>query len=136
MAVGLSVANLANKWLELLRGVAWTTGVPGNTLYIALHACPPGTDPGSAGTANQAAVTLRQPLVLAAASSGSVVLTGSQPTWAWNVAGQTLTHVSVWTATTGGTFLWSVALSASRQVANGDTFTLTACGMTLSPLAN
>jgi hypothetical protein len=132
MAVGLSVANLANKWLELLRGVAWTSGVPGNTLYIALHT----GDPGSAGTANQASVTSRQSLVLAAASNGSVALTGSQPTWAWNVAGQTLTHVSVWTATTGGTFLWSVQLSASRQVANGDTFALTACGMTLSPLAN
>jgi hypothetical protein len=131
MAVGLSVANLANKWLDLLRGVDWT-GRPGGTLYVALHT----GEPGSAGTANQASITLRQPLVLAQASNGSVALTGSQPTWTWNVSGQTLRNVSVWTAATGGTFLWSVGLSTSRQVAIGDTFTLTACGMTLSPLAN
>ena len=130
MAVGLSVATLANKWLDLLRGVEWT-GRPGGTLYVALHT----GDPGSAGTANQAAITLRQPLVLAQASIGSVALTGTQPTWTWNVTGQTLRHISVWTAATGGTFLWSVAISPERQVANNDTFTLTTCGMTLSPLA-
>lgn len=131
MAVGLSRVNLANKWLDLLRGVAWTSGNPGNTLYVALHTA----DPGANGTANAISIA-RQPLVLGAASNGSVALTGEQPSWSWTTTNQTLRFISVWTAASGGTFLWSVALSPERAVTNGDTFTLTACGMTLSPLAN
>lgn len=129
MAAGLSSANLANKWLNMLRGVAFPSP-PGATLYIALHK----GDPGAAGTANASVNTTRVALVLGAPANGTVALTGSQPTWTMS-ATETLSHISVWDASTAGNFLWSAALTATRTVNNLDTFTLTACGLSLSPIA-
>lgn len=128
MAVGLSAANLANNWLNMLRGVAFPS--PPTNLYIALHK----GDPGVSGTANPSLNTTRVQLVLGAAANGTVSLTGSQPTWTMS-ASETISHISVWNAATSGTFLWSAALTASRAVVNADTFTLTACGLSLSPIA-
>jgi hypothetical protein len=41
----------------------------------------------------------------------------------------------VWDASTAGTFLYSVALTASKVVQTGDTLTLTALSISLAPLA-
>jgi hypothetical protein len=133
MAVGLSAVNLANKWLDLLRGVAFT---PPTGLYVALHK----GDPGAAGTANPSTGNAtRVALVLGSASNSvagtsTVVLAGTQPSWLM-AANETISHISVWNAATAGTFLWSAQLTASRAINTGDTFTLTACGLTLSPVA-
>lgn len=127
MAVGLSTTNLANNWLNMLRGV--TFGAPGG-LYVRLHT----GDPGSAGTANGAAVTSRSLLTLLAASGGAVALTGTQPTWSMT-SSETISYISVWDAATSGNFLWSAQLSVAKTVANGDTLTLTTCGLSLTPLA-
>ena len=47
----------------------------------------------------------------------------------------TITHVSVWSASTAGTFYYSAALSASKTVANLDTLNLTALTFALTPIA-
>lgn len=129
MAVGLAATTLANKWLDLLRGTAFTA-LSGT--YVKLHI----GDPGAAGTANASAVTTRAQATFAAAASGAVALTGTNPLWAMTGT-ETITHISVWDALgpAGGNFLWSAALSASKTVANGDTLTLTTCGLSLTPLA-
>lgn len=132
MAAGLSAANLANGWLNMLRGVSFPNP-PGATLYVALHK----GDPGVNGTSNSSVQTTRKALVLGAAANGTVALTGSQPSWTMS-ASEVLTHISVWSALTGGQFLWSAALTAyppGVTVNNLDTFTLTACGLSLSPIA-
>lgn len=46
---------------------------------------------------------------------------------------ETLTHVSVWTASSAGTFLFSVALTASKAWASADSFTLSTLGVALTP---
>lgn len=127
MAVGLSTTNLANNWLNMLRGTAFTAPTG---LYVRLHV----GDPGSAGTANGAAVSTRSQLTLAAASSGAVALTGTQPTWSMTTS-ETISYISIWDASTSGNFLWSAQLSVAKTVANGDTLTLTTCGLSLTPLA-
>lgn len=127
MAVGLATTTLANSWLNMLRAVAFTA--PAGT-YVKLHI----GDPGAAATANASAVTTRSLLTLAAASAGAVALTGTQPSWSMTT-GETISHISVWDAATAGNFLWSAQLSVSKTVTNGDTLTLTTCGLSLSPLA-
>lgn len=127
MAVGLATTTLANKWLDMLRAVAFTA--PAGT-FVKLHI----GDPGAAATANASAVTTRSTLTLAAASAGAVALTGTQPSWSMTTA-ETISHISVWDASTSGNLLWTAALSVSKTVANGDTLTLTTCGLSLTPLA-
>jgi hypothetical protein len=126
MTVGLATTTLANKWLDMLRAVAFTA--PAAT-YIKLHT----GDPGSAGTANASAVTTRQSATFSAASSGALALSNS-PSFSMTTT-ETITHISVWDASTAGNFLWSAALTTSKSVVNTDTLTFTTLGVSLSPLA-
>ena len=127
MAVGLGTTTLANNWLNMLRGVAYTAPT---ATYVKLHT----GDPGATAAANASAVTTRSQLTLAAASGGAVALTGTQPSWSMTTS-ETISYISVWDATTAGNFLWSAQLAVAKTVANGDTLTLTTCGLSLSPLA-
>lgn len=129
MATGLSTTNLANAWLNALRGTSFnvSTGT-----YVRLHT----GDPGSAGTSNNAVgSTTRVQASFAAASGGAIALTGTFPQWTNGGTSETITHVSVWTAATSGNFLFSASLSATRAWVSGDTFVLTALGVSLTPLA-
>lgn len=128
MTVGLSTANLANKILDHLRGgTAWSQPA---SLWVRVHI----GDPGAAGTANSSAVTTRSQATFAAAASGAIALTGTNPSWSMTGT-ETISHISVWDASTAGNFLWSAALSVSKSVQSGDTLTLTSCGLSLGALA-
>lgn len=127
MTVGFSATNVANKWLDWLAGVAETAPAAN---YIQLHT----GDPGSAGTANVSAVTTRVVATSAASTGGSRALNGTLPSWSMT-ATETITHISVWTAATAGTFLHSVALTTSKSVVSSDTLTLATLGVSVAPLA-
>lgn len=127
MSVGLSATNLANKILDHLRGgTAWTQPAG---LFIKLHQGDPGTD----GTLLPSAVTTRAEVTFGAASAGEIALTGTNPSWSMS-ASETISHISVWSASTGGSFLWSAALTVNKSVGAGDTLTLNSCGLKLSPV--
>lgn len=129
MTVGLHAANLANKWLDMLGATAFTA--PSN-VYVKLHT----GDPGSAGTANASANTTRVVLAWAAASAGSKAIQATLPSWAaWASGTETISHISIWDNISAGNFLYSVALTASKQVANGDTLNLTAHTFSFTPIA-
>lgn len=129
MTAGLHTVNLANKWLDMLGGTAFSAPA---TTAVKLHV----GDPGSAGTSNASAETTRKALTWSAASSGSKAITSTLPSWtSWSAGSETLTHVSVWDSTTAGNFLFSVALTTSKAITNGDTLNLTALSMTMTPLA-
>lgn len=129
MTVGMSTTNLANKWLDMLGGTAFTA--PGTTA-VKLHT----GDPGSAGTSNTSAETTRKALTWSAASSGSTAITSTLPSWAsWSAGSETISHISVWDSTTAGNFLFSAALTTSKSVTNGDTLNLTSLTFALTPLA-
>ncbi|ASU00810.1 hypothetical protein NTR1_49 [Nocardia phage NTR1] len=127
MAVGVSVANLANPVLNWLRGVA-PAAVPG--LYAKLHV----GDPGAAGTASPSAVTARQQVTMNAASGGSMSLNSVAGSWTMT-ATENVTHLSIHDDPTAGNFRWSVLLTNARSVVSGDTLTLTTLTLGNTPLA-
>jgi hypothetical protein len=127
MTTGLATTTLANKWLDMLRAVAFTAPA---AEWVKVHI----GDPGSAGTANASAVTTRSQATHAAAASGAIALTSTLPSFAMTTT-ETISHISVWDASSAGNFLYSGALSVSKAVVNGDTLTITTLGVSLTPLA-
>jgi hypothetical protein len=125
MAVGNAVAH-ANSELNVWRGTAhsgWTSAT------VRLHT----GDPGAAGTANASGETAAQTVTFNAASGGSMALASSVSWTAWDVGTETITHISIWDNNT--TFKRSAALTASRTVNDGDTFTLSTLTVSKTPLA-
>lgn len=124
MTVGLSTTH-AHAYLNVLRGTTYTAVTP----YMKLHT----GDPGAAGTSNASAETTRKSVTFGAPSAGSSV--ASAVSWAsWSAGSETISHYSLWDASTAGNFLGSAALSASKAVTNGDTLNVTATA-TMGPLA-
>lgn len=117
MAVGLASAIAAVLLDALLNADAYTG--PAN-IWIKHHI----GDPGSAGTSNAATETTRKEVTFSAASGGNIT-SDNAPSWP-NVAGtEDYTHASFWSASSGGTFLFSGTVTANAVVA-GDTFTYAA----------
>ena len=126
MTVGLAATTLANNWLNMLRATAFTA--PAAT-YIKLHTA----DPGAAGATAASAVTTRASATFSAASAGAIALSNS-PSFTMTTT-ETITHISVWDASSAGNFLWSAALTTSKSVVNTDTLTFTTLGVSLTPIA-
>lgn len=119
MTVGIA-ASVANGWIDGL-----------SPLFAKLHTA----DPGAAGTTAPSAETTRKAMTFGAASGGSATQTGSVSWAGWTAGAETITHVSYWTASTGGTFKGSFALAASKAVANTDTLNLSGCTVSATPVA-
>jgi hypothetical protein len=132
MAVGFSTVNTVNAWLDCLRGTGATTFTGVTTLYVQLHK----GDPGPAGTNNVSSTTTRQAVNFAAASGGSQSITGT-PQWTnWaGTNGEVVSHIAVFGASSGGTFYYSGTLSTPKTVNTGDTLTLSALTVSITPLA-
>lgn len=129
MAVGLSAANLANKWLDMLAGTAFTAPT---VCAIKLHTA----DPGSAGTTAAAAGdTTRKSVTWSAASAGSKAMSSMSGSWTNGGTSETLTHLSAWDSTSAGNFLFSAALTSSKAWASTDTFSLSTLTFALTPIA-
>jgi hypothetical protein len=107
--------TVANSWLDALaRGTAYDN----DEVWVKLHL----GDPGAAGTSNPAAETTRQQVTFGAAASSRAISNTAAVEWT-NVSNtETYTHVSLWSASTAGTFLGRDDLSSSAAVTAGDTF--------------
>lgn len=104
MTAGVSVAS-ANTMLN-------TLGNP----YIQMHF----GDPGDDGTSNVGATSLRMLSGLgAAANAARTVPDPVEWSVVWTGSSQTVTHLSAWSAATGGTFLFSVALTSQVDFVPG-----------------
>lgn len=131
MAYGLSTTGMANLWLNTLGGSAAT---PGTTLF----AYPTSADPGANGTANVAANltpsnSARPSLSWSAASGGSKSISANVE---WTATGASTCHgLTVWDASSGGNFRFSVAFTTSRTLASGEILRLTNLTVSLTPLA-
>lgn len=129
MTVGLAATTLANKWLDMLGGTAFTA--PALTA-IKLHTA----DPGAAGaTAAAAGDTTRKTVTWAAASAGSKAMSSMSGGWTNGGTTETLSHISGWDSTTAGNFLFSAALSSSQAWANTNTYSLTGLTISFTPIA-
>ena len=99
MTVGVSTPT-ANMMLDMIGDV-----------YIQMHT----GDPGASGTSNVADMSDRTAADLQDAASGvrSLAAPVEWPGGAmWAGPAQTVTHVSAWTAATGGAFRFSAALAS------------------------
>jgi hypothetical protein len=123
MTVGLA-SGVVNGWLDGTFATA--------TCWTKLHTA----DPGSAGaTAAAAGDTTRKQNTMASASGGSKAQTGSAGPWTNVTTTETISHISLWSASSAGTFQGSAALSASQAWVNTNTFTLTALTIAITPIA-
>jgi hypothetical protein len=103
-----------------------------NTYFFQLHT----GDPGAAGTANVSSVTTRIAATWAAASGGSKALSAASVWAAWaGTNGEIVTHISVWTLVTAGTFKESLALSLAKTLNTGDIPSLSTYTRSFTPVA-
>jgi hypothetical protein len=119
MAAGLSTA-VANAALATIVGTDMND--------VQLHTA----DPGTAGTTAVSSVTTRQAVTWGSASGG-VISASNSPAWtSWaGTNGETDTYISLWSASTSGTFGGSMQLSASVTMDTGDSLTLTSISITI-----
>jgi hypothetical protein len=127
--------SLVSGWFNTLRttgnGGAAYSAVAGT--FVQMHT----GDPGAAGTANvSVGSTARNSCVLSSSTGGSSLSLATPPS-AYTNGGtsETLTHLSVWTASSAGTFLFSVVLTVPKPWASADQFTLSTLTAALTPQA-
>lgn len=87
-------------------------------VWVKLHT----GDPGAAGTSNAAANTTRQQATFGNAASSGAISNTVAVEWTSVSTTETYSHISLWTASSGGTFLGSDDLSSTAAVTAGDTF--------------
>lgn len=131
MARGLSAVNMANAWLNSMRGAGnGTTFTAPATLFMQAHTA----DPGASGTtAVSTGIATRTAMGFAAASAGSMSLTAAVNFTA--TGADTISDVTIFSASTAGTFYASAALTANKTVANGDTLSVSTFTWSLAPIA-
>lgn len=125
------VAATVNGWLDAIRtgGASYTALT---TAYVKLHT----GDPGASGANNAAAgSTTRVAVSHTSPASGSMSMTGTAPSWTNGGTSETITHISVWDASTAGNCKYTAQLTASKAWASGDTLTLTSLGVSITPIA-
>jgi hypothetical protein len=116
MAVGFA-ASVVNGWLDGTFATA--------TCWVKLHTA----DPGAAGaTAAAVGDATRKQATMASASAGSKAMTNGGTS-------ETVSHISLWTASSAGTFNASAALTTPQAWANTNTFTLTSLSISITPIA-
>lgn len=96
-----------------------------STLYVSLHTADPGATGASevsGGSYARQAVTFAAPSGGTASNSGVLNFTG--------MPAVTVTHISLWDASTAGTFHQSGALTSSVVVASGNTLQFAAGAIT------
>lgn len=115
----MSMSNyLEDELLDHVFGVGAFTQPSG--VYVKLHL----GDPGEDGTGNPAAETTRIQGTFGSAASGGTISNTAQIQWTSLAATETLTHISLWDASTAGNCLWAGALASSVNVNSGGTFTI------------
>lgn len=129
--MGSYAAGELNKMLDAFTGRATYTA--NAAVYVKLHI----GDPGSAGTSNAAAETTRVQATFGSAASAGAISNTAALNWTNLAATETLTWVSFWTASSGGTFLGKDDLPTSQNVNLGGAFTINIgdIDLTLSPVA-
>lgn len=106
---------VANEWLDAL---ARNDSYANAAVWVQLHL----GDPGSAGTSNPAAETDRVQATFGTGAASRAISNTAVIEWLAVSNTETYTWVSLWSASTSGTFLGRDDLSSSAAVTAGDTF--------------
>jgi hypothetical protein len=115
--MGTIAVGERNKMLDALcRNVSYANAA----VWVKLHL----GAPGAAGTSNPAAETTRQQATFGTAASAGAISNTAVVEWTNVSTTETYSHISLWSASTGGTFLGDDDLSSTAPVTAGDTFRL------------
>lgn len=109
---------------SMLRGAAFTVN---SSAYAQLHS----GDPGIAGNVNIISGPARQLLAFGSVASGGSIANTGQVDFP-SMPATTVSWITLWTAASGGTFLFRGQLSEPVTTVLNDTFTLTAGDVTVS----
>lgn len=124
--MGTIAVGERNKALNALAGrSAYTASA---AVYAKLHT----GDPGAAGTSNPAVETIRQQVTFGSDASGGVITSTADTQWTNLAANEVLTHVSLWSASSGGTWLGNDDLPAAKSVNAGDSFKIAAGALSMT----
>ena len=121
MTLGISVGS-ANSSLDSIFAA----------VFAKLHTGDPGA---AAATLPAAGDTTRKACTMATAASGSKAMTGSAGPWTNVTTTETISHLSLWTLSTAGVFLLSLALTAAQPWVNTNTLTVTSLTISYAPIA-
>lgn len=121
----MSISNYAES--AILDALFNNTALQKSARYVKLHT----GDPGEAGTNNAATETTRKSVSDAAAASGTFTSVNDL-IWTSVAGTETYSHISIWDHLTAGNCLWTGALTASKAVNAGDTFTIATGSLTVS----
>lgn len=121
----MSISNYAEN--KLLDAIFNNTSYVEADRYVQLHT----GDPGETGANNTAGETTRKSVTNAAASGGTFTSTNDLQ-WTNVSTSETYSHISIWDASSAGNCLWYGALTASKAVNAGDTFTIASGSLTVS----
>jgi hypothetical protein len=92
--------------------------------------------PGASGTANIAGNNVRQAAGAFAAPAGGTTTNSGAINWTSVSTSETYSHVSLWSASSGGTFIASGSITAGAILA-GQNFTIPASGLSVTlPVAS
>lgn len=118
----MSVSNyLENKII--------TDNISNAAKYVALHTADP-TDTGTVAEVSTSGVT-RLSATFSAPSNG-VTSNSADIVWTGLTYAGTITHVSLWDASTAGNCLWTGALTASKTLASGDELKIASGALTIT----
>lgn len=126
----MSISNyVETKVMDALFNNISPTALQLASRYIKLHI----GDPGEDGTSNAAGETTRKSITGAASSNG-VFTSAADLIWTSVASTETLSHVSLWDTVgpAGGNCLWTGALTATKAVNAGDTFTIPTGSLTVT----
>lgn len=87
---------------------AAASGVAGVATYLALNTADPGTTGANLATSARQAITWGSP------SSGAISITGTPKNFTGGASNGPCTHYSLWTASTGGSFVGGGALTGDQ----------------------
>ena len=113
---------------QFLNAVARNSPFSYAGMWVKLHV----GDPGAAGASNPATNSTRQQATFGTAPSGGALSNTATISWSSVPATETYTYASLWSASSGGTFLGSDDLSSVAPVQSGDNFQIAAGDLDLS----
>lgn len=125
--------TLTNALLNVLNGTTIATNAytTSGNIFIALHVGAPGT----AGTSNPSVGNATRQSATFGSASGGVISIGGTPSWTNGGTSETLTAVSFWSASSGGTYLGCGSLTSSQAWASGNVYTLSSASFTIPTAA-
>jgi len=122
-------STVANALLNVLNGTTIATNAytTSGNVFVAIHT----GAPGSAGTSNASAgSSTRQSVTFGTASGGSISISGT-PQWTNGGTSETITDISIWSASSSGTFICSGQLTSSQAWASGNILQLSSLSVAI-----